>query len=390
MRLKQIASCALVAVSCGQDPPHGQIGAVRSPDRSTLTWSAIPSVYEVSDSAIIQIRNAEDNVELYQVTAVLFGSDDQVYIANGGSSEIIAVDSQGNVRWRVGRRGDGPREFRSLAFLQRWHADSIVAIDGARNMVSLWSSAGNHGRTTPIVRSSPDSTPETSAFWIPGVVIGMVGDDNVVMRGPGRAPAVGEPGLRNVATQVNIIDVETQTRVSQFTVPGPDVYELGEPGPLPSVLAPMAGATALWVGDDLIAHASSKSYRVDIRTPDGSIVESLAIDVPPRAPTTREREAYLANWRPWFPVREQIPFPETVPTYDRLFITVDGSVWARQYHWGDRREEWLLFNSVSRKIRRLRFPARVTIMDARTERAYGVWTDQNDVEHLVFFNLGPQ
>lgn len=352
-----------------------------------LTWSEIPASEPIDDSTIIAVRDSGNVIDLFRVSDIAADTSGRVYIANSGSFEILVAESAGVLRWRAGRRGDGPREFRALGLLQLWRADSIAALDGARNTVGIWSAEGAHGRTTPPITPEPDSSPASSAFWLPAVVIGMVDGGSVVMRGPGRASAAGTPGLRNVRTQVSVLKTDDGTVRSSFIVDGPNVYELRTPGRLPSVLAPMAGATALWVGDDRIVHASSSEYVVEVRNAHGDVLRRLRIDEMPPEVSQADREDYLSTWQPWFPVSEELPFPERIPSFDRVFVTADGAVWARRYHWGGKGEAWLVFRPATGTLRHLQFGPRVTIHTAAGENAYGIWLDENDVEHLVRFRI---
>lgn len=94
-----------------------------------------------------------------------------------GSMELRAFSTSGEPRWRVGRKGAGPGEFRNAMDVE-WRADGKLAVlDMANRRITTVSPAGRIVRTIPIRLSSPRIVPlpdttifalaaqDTSSIW---------------------------------------------------------------------------------------------------------------------------------------------------------------------------------------------------------------------------------
>jgi hypothetical protein len=122
---------------------------------------------------------------------------------------------------------------------------------------------------------------------------------------------------------------------------------------------------------------------------DGRATRVFGVREPLQRVTAPMRRSWLetSSYRTWFPVEEALPFPATLPAFDRAFVSSSGAIWARRFSWGDTPEEWIYFTDAPVAVFRVRFPNRVRIMTATGDAAYGVWRDELDVEHIVRFQL---
>ena len=84
---------------------------------------------------------------LVQVTAGTVLRDRYVVIANSGTRELLFFDFGGRLIRRVGRDGDGPGEFRNLAWVGHWEGDSLIAYDAITRRFSVLSGEGVFGRS---------------------------------------------------------------------------------------------------------------------------------------------------------------------------------------------------------------------------------------------------
>lgn len=330
-------------------------------------------------------------LSLYRVSDLLARRGGGVYVANSGNDEILALDDGGTLRWRAGGEGEGPGEFESLAGLQGWPGDTLVALDAADNTASFWTAAGEYVRGEEAGPVQPERVPDL-LLSVPGGIIGALPDGRLVILGPERVWGGGGPGLRRTRTAFTIVG-EGGSRRRPFALPGPWVYELENPGRLPAVHAPMSAGTPVAVAGHATAHdlvwARPDSFEIVFLTADGRPRRLLRIERAREPVTPSVRSRYLEDWSPWFPVEEEIPFPARMPAFDEVFVTAGGDVWARFHHWGDAGEEWVRFRGASEAVDRFRFPPRVEVMAATSSAAYGVQRDELDVEHVVRLRLPP-
>jgi hypothetical protein len=96
---------AAIAVACA--PLHAQPAADRPKERvfASGQWT---EVQRISDEAGRLFTNP-------QLLAV---RGDTGYLYDAGTQELLAVERNGSLRWRVGRAGKGPREFSNPVDLQ--------------------------------------------------------------------------------------------------------------------------------------------------------------------------------------------------------------------------------------------------------------------------------
>lgn len=380
---------AIVLPACGgaeEDPVLSRAGI----DASTAHIIATSGWPQLRDALAVDVLftgvDIPEEAPLFRVRAILTDPAGQVYIANAGSHEILAVDSEGVLQWRKGRQGEGPQEFSAMSRLQWWRADTLAVIDPVRGTASLWTRSGEFVRVRTARPVIAEPSPEL-AFSMPAQVIGIIDDDRLVVLGPTRARRTRSAGLSQARSDVMFLGVDDAEPAKVLELPGMWVYELSRPGRLPAILAPMTPGTALAVHVEGLAWARADRFEVVVLDPDGRAGRVLRISEPLEQVTAEIHRAYLEDWSPWFPVQEPIPFPSTVPAFDRVFFSLDGDVWARRYHWGDRREEWARFAGPSGAVALFRFPPRTQIMAASADAAFGVWRDDLDVEHVVRVRL---
>lgn len=375
---------ALMACSASGDAEERRLLESYGIDASAAEIMAVERLPGIREISVFDTLYAGDaDLPLFRVRALLPGRQGAVLIANSGANEILAVDGSGNLTWRAGGRGEGPAEFRALGGLQSWRGDTVVALDQARNLASFWTTSGEFVRSLsadPVIAAASSDV----VFSVPGAIIGVLEGGHLVVRGPEVGVRRGEPGLSRVATALTIIEQGTEpTTLAQL--PGPWLFELRKPGRLPALLAPMAVGTGLAVDGDRIAWARNDAYEVVLLEPDARASHIWRVREPLEPVTRSVRNDYLRDWSPWFPVEEEIDFPAEVPSFDRMFVALNGDLWARHYRWDEGGEVWTRFDRRRGGVERFRFPARVRIMAATDGNAYGILTDEFDAEHLIRF-----
>lgn len=387
------AAGAFVACEGGEvDRPSPSLDLSRADSSVVDAW---PSPVEPAEDPGFDVGQdtVESTLPLFRVADLLVRSDGGVYVANGGTNEILSLDSAGSLLWRGGGEGEGPTEFLGLARLQSWPGDTVLAVDARRNTVSFWTSSGEHIRTRTLGPVGPGGSGGV-AFRMPGELMGILADQRFIVRGPGSAPRVGEPGMRRVRVPVNLAVHPDSGLRTLVELPGAWAYELRTPAQLPAVLAPMTTGTPVAVADSGFAWARTDRHEVVLFGTAGEPRRVLHIDEPREGLTPSLRSEYREAWSPWFEVEEEIPFPtDSLPTLDKVFYGTDGTVWARRFNFGavselQGPEEWIRLGAQSGDAARVyRFPEGVRVMTSSANAAYGIKRDERDVEHLVRYSL---
>lgn len=388
------AALVLTTAACGQDRDRDaefpEVFGVAGPRRGNAELVRVERLPEM-----VEIREPErfypglDSAPLFRVTDLLARPDGGVYIADAGNHRVVALNPDGSLEWRVGQEGEGPGEFEGLERLQDWKADTIVALDEARNTASFWTTDGRLVRTVTAHVPPPEGKSDYLLVR-PGALRGVLPDGRLFVHGPTAAKRVGESGLRRMKTAITLF-AESGTVTRPFSLPGPLLYELSDPGRLPAVLAPMSAGTPVSVAGFALNQdfvwARPDSFEIVLMDASGRAERIVRVRRSRTPVTSRIRSDYLEDWSPWFPVDEDIPFPSRVPAFDRVFVTSEGSVWSRRFDRHENGEEWIRYDAASDSLDRFHFPPRISVMTASSRFAYGVRRTEMGVEHVVRFRL---
>ncbi|HYW08725.1 MAG TPA: hypothetical protein VE913_17315 [Longimicrobium sp.] len=92
--------------------------------------------------------SANDTVLLnpYLVAA----SDSGVYLFDGGNHSVLALGPEGGVRWRFGRQGSGPDEFRGVRDLKTGSDGSVLVLDPRNGRIIRLNAAGGVRSRIPL------------------------------------------------------------------------------------------------------------------------------------------------------------------------------------------------------------------------------------------------
>jgi hypothetical protein len=102
--------------------------------------------WTLSAQPLVDIGSGEDS--LYELATVMGAarlSDGSIAVANMGSSNIRVYDARGRYVRAIGRRGQGPGEFRQVMGLERRPGDTLAVID-SREEIEFYSADGKFGR----------------------------------------------------------------------------------------------------------------------------------------------------------------------------------------------------------------------------------------------------
>lgn len=101
-------------------------------------------------------REDDPNYQFFRIVDAQPLPNGGLAVANGGTSEIFIFDAEGNYLRTVGRRGEGPGEFRRLAWIAIRPPDSLVAADDGLRRITVFDAGGQPSRTATTVGPSPE------------------------------------------------------------------------------------------------------------------------------------------------------------------------------------------------------------------------------------------
>lgn len=180
----------IVVAACGTD--------------TTADGTSVPLLAPETALEIGQFEGPDEYV-FAAIESVRPLEDGSIVVADGGASRVHVYDADGTFRSGFGSEGEGPGEFRNLAAAYPHPGDSILAAERFEDRLTVFSSAGDPGRTLRGSELSGDETFRLDSwihgrYWVQGA---MTASERARVRalldriGP---PPRGRPEYRIVAT----------------------------------------------------------------------------------------------------------------------------------------------------------------------------------------------
>ena len=240
----------------------------------------------------------------------------------------------------VGRRGQGPQEFRNLTSLCRTRGDTLVVNDGGNGRFAVLDGTGKVVRTFP--QLGMRSFPANFCFQDGSLVL-----RQNTTRGVTREPIIRLVRINLTGAILNTIGEVSSRPADMVTQSTPFVATVGDKlyygdGFAGHVVVFTATGTAIRTIRN--ADARSPITEADVQRRLGSLIDNRATG-----------KAALAETR--------ANAPSVWPAFERLFVAPDGTLWIQDYRPKlDVRDMWTALDTAGRVIGRLDMSApRVTM-----------------------------
>lgn len=303
---------------------------------------------------------------------------EHLVVADGISQQIRVYDSAGRFLRAFGGRGEGPGEFRTL-----W----TVVLTGDGRLVGMDLRSGGPGAEFDIesglvstlrmpqgVRPLRHPVPSDVIWgWDGGYTV----DDKGLRQGLQRAVASVVRLSEDRASGHPVANVPGHEHVVE---PSADVIPLMGRN---TQAVPVGDGTIVIGTADALEYFTTDGRTGEVRQISRILGVSLAVS---KEEVDRERQTRLGpNPRPYIrDLLERLPVPEEKPAYQRMIVDVEGNVWAGEYLGLARRDEaqkWYVWDPSGVWLGLVETPARFELMRVGADEVFGVWRDENDVEH---------
>jgi hypothetical protein len=328
------------------------------------------------------------------VTAATFLPGDAVAFANSGSSQIIALDSLGSILFKIGRKGDGPGEFRSIDALHRGRGDTLVALDRTLNRASLFSFDGSLGRIVNLPRINGARLAQLFPLG-DGRFIGSINNRGVV---PISSGTFGH--MRDSATHVMITsagDIEDTVAI----VPGDERFYV-QGGSRPDLLVSrqlLYQRTAVYtvsrtgelyagLGDD---------YNIGVFASDGTLKKIVRDSTGDLTLLQSEFDQHLKDYLAYAASRGSVPppgfkytdpIPATKPPFSRFLLDEEGNLWVSPFaEYYEVPREWKVFGVEGQLLGSVPMPERFLPLAVSGRKVLGRRLAELDVEIVEVYEL---
>ena len=383
---------ALGASSTGGCSPEAALPSTVTRDSLaiTITESTSPSwtddsAWHLADVPVLDLveTGTGESHNFFQVRDFARLSSDRLLVVDGGSRAMRVYDARGRFVRSLGRRGEGPGEFRIFPMVDILGDGRIVARDylpgGQAGEFTL--DAGLIGTFLQPMGVLPmRQRVRGEHLW--GVAD--VGSWNEEAAGFGLKRSEVLVGRLHDLVHLDTLAV----------LVGDEVI-----GTLVGDAVPLMGRRLAVVpdgnGDLIVGTADAMEYsKIDGDSGEvRSIVRIQGIDLTAtRREVDNERRMRLGG-NPSPVTRELIeslPVPRTKPAYEQLIVDEGGNVWAGEFLGLARRNDsrrWYVWDQAGMWLGVVRTPARFQVFRIGTDEILGVWRDVNDVEHPQVLRL---
>jgi hypothetical protein len=310
---------------------------------------------------------------------VLRGAGGDLLVVEGSAGRIRRYASDGTFIRDLGRRGDGPGEFRAIIGAAL-NGDTLLVLDrdGAVTRMGLDGSVIDTRRTRVAGLTDERFNPNPN---------GILADGRVLVRAPERV--FGRPDGDYIQS-VGWLTIDPAGRVD--TLAFLDSQRVRSDDGVPRPYRPWidAGFAAsngqLWLSSPNERLLLRPEVDLEIRLPDGEEAPSLA-------DLERFREQYVgrgASDNDRRVISEWVdgaPVAETLPPWRHFTVDLVGRIWLERWPSDRPGAQWDVFSGNGTPIATAALPLELRVEDAGGGWLLGVWVDDLGVERVGVFRL---
>lgn len=399
-KLKAISSLTVAVLICACSGDGAGRGSFSTRDSAGIhiaenaapAWSE-SEAWRLSEQPVVDIGGVEGDPdhELYHISNALRTPDGRTVIGNGGSYQIRFYDVSGAHLLDAGREGEGPGEFRTIAWVRPFRGDSIAVYDSRLARISIFDTNGRFARTFPVKAMEGSSM---------GMADDVFADGSVLVRAfSGMPPDADREVARPIEPRYSI-GPEGELEDSLFAYAGAEVVMHSfESMGLVYFGPPLFGRSTYYaVRGDRIYVASNDSYEVLIHASDGTL-ESIVrkqhenLEVTDTDIETFKEQQLSSDMPsgmrdPMAEVLDNSPIRETMPAFDSLVVDRMGNLWVEEYNRpGDTVPRWTVFTSEGEMLGTVSLPDGFNLQDVGDDYVLGTWEDELEIEHVLMYGL---
>lgn len=385
-----VSACSAGPDTLAQNVSFRDSAGIKIIESSAPQWGDTP--HWVVGAPVVEIGSVDGDSSsiLYQVQGAVRLSDGRILVANGGTNELRFFDDNGRHLASIGGTGSGPGEFRWLTRV--WvSADSIFAFDNALARVSVFTDRGEFVRSSRLEAMLGSGAPTAQGSFADQTLLVLGAPSGVVPTTKGlidgaewtllRYGAVGQP--------INHITAERESVRWGHDISGlpPAVYL-----PFSLEIFPFAlHGTSVYVGTGTAFSVrrweNSGRLLSEVRW-QGAIRPVSQTDVARYREVMQRARPRHFDSRAWNRYLSEVPFPEFMPTYQRLLVDADGNLWVEQFRtpWEDQ-PRWWVFDTQGVWLGEVMTPKYFYIFEIGAHFLLGVRRDRLGVEYVTMLPL---
>jgi hypothetical protein len=384
---------ATFAIGCSDSGPSPSAGFTERDslgiiivDNKAPRWTE-KTRWRLDEAPLVDIGRADGEAPylLDRVRQALRLRDGRIAVLSYGLNEIRIFDPAGRYLQTIGRRGEGPGEFRGLWWMAELPGDSILAADIGLNRLTVFGQDGSYVRSYRW-RSLPGTMePYVLGRFSHGSIVA-VGHTN------SRVPARAAGFTRSIDKPYTL----DHTGAPRDTL-GTFVSQMG--GTDAMVPLAMRATAEIVIAGDQLYFAPGDILEVNIHNVHGELRRIIRYHRPLRPVTDQDRarddEAMQTEFRrrnapPEIVARyRNLAYPPFFPAHGQLVVDQTGAIWLADHQIRYERLPvlWTIFNAEGHLLGTLTLPAAFNVDQIGENFVLGRWTDELGVEHVRLHRL---
>lgn len=335
-----------------------------------------PTAYEFEP-----IASSPREVELTRITSLSTDSKGNVYVADFGTMTVYVFSSDGSLVRRIGRRGGGPGEFRSISTVQVVERDSLYVFDADQQRLTVFlphSNAVAYSRTLRAVGGH---------YWVKKAL-----GTNLLFSAYRQSFAPSGSPARDTGRVEVIRTLRPDGSIvgnSLLVFPASDFLVLRAQGRVMVGANPFGrrGLFDLTPGGQLV-YSGTDTIFVRIVARNGERRRGFRVHAPPVRLTGADIQREMdAKSDPAMQRLVRAAAPSTWPPLRSLVVDDYSRIWLGLTGPGGSGGPWVVYDTLGRQIGRASVPANVDIKAIKSGHAYGVAFDELDVPTIVIYRI---
>ncbi|MCY3699380.1 MAG: hypothetical protein OXH46_07055 [Gemmatimonadetes bacterium] len=375
------------------------------------------SSFRVSEPPRLQIGSVDGGESsFFRIADVTRLQDGRLLVANAGSGELKFFGPRGEFLRSLGRRGEGPGEFRNLKNVVELESGGIAVFDVGLGRVTVFSGGGDLERAYDVTRKLGEIGIRIHMFgFLPnGNLVGLREVD-----GEGTEVVYGTSERRLIfkSPVVQPVLIDTAGRAIPFgrPMPGDEVVSQVESGMVGGRIGvrgvgqvpfPFLKSAMVAVRGDLIAVGqTSRALPIFLYNSRGRTIAGFG-RAPVRIEDGRTQEAWVDEWladtaapgerREWRQLYEAFissaSAPATMPAFRSLLVQAGEKIWAEVHDPAvadDAPSRWDIFAPTGRlsDVWVGVLPPRFRPHEIGSDYVLGVWKDELGIEYVRVYDL---
>ncbi len=393
----------LAAFACAPGDQAGPLVIQRDSAGITIVENQLPTgtqidVWRISDPPVVQLGALEGdpNHHFNGIVSAVRLRDGRIAVGDRGSAEIRFFDVEGSHLHPVGGHGEGPGEFRLLAWVNRLPGDTLVASDWPVGELSWFDEQGTFLERKRI------------GFYWPGLAGQLMSDGSMIVDVWEKGSygneiewvaAFGEDGAFRPSGQLVHVRGDSTQLDTLRAVEGEEWFKIGKPRQgLALHTSPFARTTRIAWHDDRVYVGETGKREIEALRLDGSIDRLIRWEDETSRISSADRKEFRAfvldglrqptrrpDYERWLAA---VPYPDAKPAFKTLMTDPAGRLWVAV--WSDAgaaRNRWTVFTSDGALLARADTPAGIEILEIGEDYVLALWKDDLDVEYVRLYGL---